>query len=278
MSTDVIESNTDSMSPRGVAGHPNRAGKGGQDEKPFLFLRLPAEIRNTIYHELLAWRHSQCEDNRLHEQPAITRVNRQLRAEALPLYYASSVVLHVKAESPENWVLLIQRVVEDFTAGTGRPLGSSTLHLLGGIQLDFFLTRVGYHIQIDLVADPDDLKGRAPGHPCGRMTVGSTTLNWADATALRAPCDEAVVQLGYNLMENIIGRERFRRRPFPLLDRFGQRAALDALRAFASACPHLTHALVRVNVPAIAKKNKNRWPTIRRQLNDLHQNHDRGSC
>ncbi|KAL2277572.1 hypothetical protein FJTKL_15324 [Diaporthe vaccinii] len=96
MSTDVIESNTDSMSPRGVAGHPNRAGKGRQDEKPFLCLSLPAEIRNTIYHELLAWRHSQCEDNRLHEQPAITRVNRQLRAEALPLYYASSVVLRVK--------------------------------------------------------------------------------------------------------------------------------------------------------------------------------------
>lgn len=219
------------------------------------FLSLPAEIRNTIYHELLTWHHSEHGDNRLLEQPAITRVNRKLRAEALPLYYATSIVLRVKAESPQGWIQTIQRVGDAFTGGPVASPGSSTMRLLGGIHLDFFMTQDGYHVEFDLVADPDNLKGPATGHPRGKITYGSTSLNWADATALRAACDEAVVRLDHNLMRGLVGPERSRGRSCPP-DMFGQRAALDALCAFASACPHLTHALVRVNFPYKRKESK----------------------
>ncbi|KAG6358484.1 hypothetical protein INS49_014368 [Diaporthe citri] len=246
--TDIIEASTDNIYRHGVESPPGEAGNGEQDEKPFPFLSFPGEIRDSIYHQLLSLHHSEREDNRLYEQPAITRVNRRLRAEALPLYYASSIVLRVKAESPEDWTPFIQRVVDVFTGGPVGSPGSSTMRLLGGIHLDFFLRQDGYHIEADLVADPDVLKAPATGRPLGpREKIGSAAMNWADATALRAACDEAVVRLEDDLMETLMGK-RFRGQSFKPLNIFNQRAALDALCAFASACPHLTHALVRVNV------------------------------
>jgi len=76
-------------------------------EQSFQFLKLSGEIRNAIYYlavvcpegvrplskteprELKSLGLPQAKEH--HQQPAITRVSRQLRHEALPLYYAKNV-------------------------------------------------------------------------------------------------------------------------------------------------------------------------------------------
>lgn len=218
-----------------------------------------------IYHQLLAWHHCERGDNRLYEQPAITRVSRQLRAEALTLYCASPIFLQIKGESPLDWVLLIQQVVDEFTGGRGGPPGSSTLRLLGDIQLDFFCTRYGIHIEIDLAAGPTNLVARAVGLPRGGVIVGRTALGWTDAITLRAACDKAAILLDGKLMSNMIPRG-IEGESLPFSNMFRQRDALDALCAFALACPHPTHALVRVKAPVLSVATKNRWPIVRRRL------------
>lgn len=210
-----------------------------------------------IYHQLLAWHHCERGDNRLYEQPYITRVSRQLRAEALPLYYASPTFLRVKAGSPRDCVPLIQRVVDDFTGGRGGPPSSSSLRLLRDIQLDFSWTRHGIHIEIDLATGPDNLVARALGLPRGGVIVGRTALGWTDAITLRAACDKAAILLHEKLMPKMVSRG-IEGESLPFSNMFRQRDALDALCAFAPACPHLTHALVRVKAPVLAVATNNR--------------------
>ncbi|KAK7715631.1 hypothetical protein SLS63_011387 [Diaporthe eres] len=241
MSTATIEASADTIARHGVADYPNEAEQGEQNEKPFPFLRLPAEIRNTIYHELLTWHWWEHEDNRLYEQPAITRVSSQLRAEALPLYFGEVVHL-VKTESSRDWVPSIQRIVDNFTRGPGGQPGSSSLRLLNGIQLDF-MTPSGVHIEVDLVTDPENLTVRAPGDPSERVIVGSPDLDWTDAAAVGAACDEAALLLEEDLRGGPLFAEEgvLLVQPSDIPD---QRAALDALRIFALACPHLTSVCI----------------------------------
>lgn len=166
----------------------------------------------------------------------------QLRAEALPLYYGGSVVLLVETESSQNWVPSIQRIVDNFTRGPdGRP-GPGSLRLLDGIQLDF-MTRSGVHIEVDLVTDPENLTVRAPGDPCERVMVGSPDVDWADAAAVGAACDDAALLLEEGLMGGRLLAEEgvLLVQPSDITD---QRAALDALRIFALACPHLTSVCI----------------------------------
>lgn len=170
-------------------------------------------------------------------------MSRQLRAEALPLYYyAGSIVLPVKAESSRDWLPSIQRIVDAFTGGPGGRTGSSTLQLLNGIQIDF-MTPSGVHVEVDLVTDPDNLTVRAPGGPCKRVIVGSSGLDWTDATAVRAACDEAAP-----LLEKDLRERTFLAEPgivhVQKSDISDQRAALDALCIFALACPHLTSVCI----------------------------------
>lgn len=59
----------------------------------FSFLLLPGEIRNTIYRDLLGPRFNRdgiISISLFRTQPAITRVNKQIRAESLSIYYAEN--------------------------------------------------------------------------------------------------------------------------------------------------------------------------------------------
>lgn len=169
-------------------------------------------------------------------------MNRQLRAEALPICYGGISVLLVETENPSDWVPFIQRVVGAFTSGPGGLAGSSTLRYLDGLQLDFMATRSpGVHIQVDMVVDPEDLTDPCPASldPCERFRVGSSGLDWTDAAIVRAACDEAAPLLEKDLMTR-----RFTTEENAVIvatsDVSVQKAALDALCVFASACPHLT--------------------------------------
>lgn len=58
-----------------------------QPKKVFEFLKLPAEIRNTIYWNVLVKRRSSYR----FAQPPLTLVNKQIRCESLPVLYGNSV-------------------------------------------------------------------------------------------------------------------------------------------------------------------------------------------
>lgn len=266
--TSIIDASTGGTNRHAVEDHANDAGKMKQDQvsqaarppsraQPVTdyaqdaspFLSLPAEIRNAIYHDVLLlelyWQFENGLDNEcIREQPAITRVNRQLRAESLPVFFAGGPVLPITTESSQDWVPYIQRLVDAYTGGPGGPPGSSTLRHLRRVQIDF-LTGTGIHIEVDLAIDPGDLSERAPDDPSERVMVGSPALDWTDAAAVRAACDEAAV-----LLEE---EEDLMRRLTPdegLVDIVSSSdvddriAALDALCIFALACPHLTSVCI----------------------------------
>lgn len=208
---------------------------------PSPFLRLPAEIRNTIYLDLIRWHHDEHDTSQLEEQPAITRVCRQLRAEALPLWPGAMVNL-IKTRSSRDWVPYIQRFVDAFTGGADGLPGSSTLRLLEHVELDF-MTPFGIHIEVDLVTDPEDTTVFDPVDRDKRVIVGSPGLDWTDAEAVRAACDEAACELA----DNLRGR--------PLRDDLGlvlvqtsdvrdHKAVLDCVRMFTLACPQLTSVCI----------------------------------
>lgn len=202
------------------------------------FLRLPAEIRTTIYHELIRWHRGQYETSELEEQPAITRVNRQLRAEVLPLFYDYTLIHLIQTKSSRDWVPYIQRMVDAFNGGADGQPGSSNLRLSYAIELDF-TTPYGTHIEVELYTKPELMAPRAPDDPDKRGTVGGPGLDWTDAAAARAACDEAATLLS----------EGLRARPFTddldlvlvqTSDESDHKAALDCVRIMALACPHLT--------------------------------------
>lgn len=219
----------------------------GLAQESFPFLSLPAEIRNAVYSALMrlqveSWYNDDRDNDCLREQPAITRVSKQLRAESLPVLFGGVAVLSVTTGSSRDWVPYIQRMVDAFTGAPGRPPSSSTLRLLSGVQLDF-QAEPDIYIKADLMLDPEDLTSEQPDEPPEWVAVGSPDLDWTDAAVVRAACDEAAIQLEHDLL----------RRTTPDEDHdwivsssgvHDHEAALDALRIFALACPHLTSVCI----------------------------------
>ncbi|KAG8156520.1 hypothetical protein KVR01_013624 [Diaporthe batatas] len=217
-------------------------GRPRRDRKPFPFLSLPGEIRNEIYWEVLGWDVDR-RGSRLGDQPAITRVNRQVRTEALRIYYNYSA-FEVRTSNSEEWVPFVQRVLYAFNGGPrGLPGGSeSTLQLLGALQVDF-LTDDGepqVRIEVELEHSPENAMEIDPEYDCEAVVVGSPDLDWTDAAAAQAACDEAARKLANDIT----------RRTTPVddeedLELFAastpadHRAALDATRLLALACPFL---------------------------------------
>lgn len=196
------------------------------------FLRLPAEIRTEIYHDLID------QSGQLEEQPAIARVNRQLRAEVLPLFYDETSAILVNRKSSQDWVTHIQRIVDAFTGSADSLPGSSNLRLLHDIQVNF-TTPYGTHIEVELVEEPGDMTPQTPDDPDRPVIVGSPGLDWTDAAAARAACDEAATLLA----ERLRARPRTDNRGLVLVqtsDESDHRAALDCARILALACPQLT--------------------------------------
>lgn len=195
----------------------------------------------------------------LNDQPAITRVNRQLRAEALPVYYSRPVTLCLGLRPFWSWAESIERLVDAFSVKAGLP-GSSTLRHITGLQLNLeSLDVFGMHIAIDMMSDPQEMMQRFPYNDIHeRVVVGSPGMDWTDATAVRAACHEAATRL-----ENISIKTRATIEAINSeareIDEFAgryeltsnmahQRAALDAMCAYASACPHLTRGVCIVDM------------------------------
>lgn len=216
-------------------------------QKPFPFLSLPAEIRNAVYGVLVDRLVDSCHDEErdnscLREQPAITRVNKQLRAESLPVFFGGIAVLLVTTESSRDWVPYIQRMVDAFTGAPGRPPSSTTLRLLSRVQFDF-QAGPDIYIKADLVLDPRDLSSQQPDERSEWVAVGSPDLDWTDATVVRAACDEAAIQLEHDLLRRLTPDED-QEEIVSSSDVHDHEAALDALRIFALACPHLTSVCI----------------------------------
>lgn len=209
-------------------------------QKPFPFFRLPGEVRNYIYWEVLSWDVDRWEGPRLLGQPAITRVSRQTRAEALELYYHYSS-LDITTSSSAEWAPFVQKVLDVFNGGPrGLPDRSrSTLQLLGRLRVSLSTTKVPkVWIDIELSHSPEDAMTIDPEDDCEAVVVGSPDMDWTDAAAVQAACDEAAKRLADDItrrttpdeedVELVVGSTPA-----------DQIAGLDALRLFALACPYL---------------------------------------
>lgn len=135
--------------------------------------------------------------SRLLDQPAITRVNRQIRAEALELYYDYSL-LEVETISSQEWVPFVQKVLDAFNGGPrGLPDGSpSTLRFLSALRLSFSTKVAEVEIKVDFDEDPEKIMElESEDDWYGVVVVGSPDMDWTDPAAVQAACDDAVRQL-----------------------------------------------------------------------------------
>lgn len=212
-------------------------------QEPLTFFHLPGEVRNAIYHDLISWHVDVRGERLLLDQPAITRVNRQTRGEALPLYYGERVGLLVKRSSSCEWVEAVQKITDAFTGGPkGLPGFSSTLRHVAGLELGFVTQDPALYIAGELTSGPETLMDEESDFET--VTVGSPDMDWTDAAAVRAACFEAAIQLNHNLIDRLFDDpDRDNINIIAASDRDDQRAALDAMCVVASACPRLTRSV-----------------------------------
>lgn len=199
-----------------------------QDKTPLSFLSLPTEIRNKIYRYSLVKRPSANPILGL-VQPPLTRTNRQIRSEALPIYYGNNeFVLEILPESWKDdtdcWANVI-RMFREFKAGRtgGRGTGSlqSIRHLTYRISSESFLA-----LEVILI---DTSKRRA------RKKKGRGCRSW-EAHAGFKPKDERVLQrwdLVYRLVEMSLGGEAE-------MHDSGMRRLVSTIVMVANECPAVT--------------------------------------
>lgn len=118
----------------------------------FPFLHLPAEIRNKIYRYLLVEDPSTGRIRSL-AQPPLTRTNKQVRSEALPIYYGENKFLlrssrtPIATTDPEEWPNFV-RMFRMFKAGRIGGRGTGSLRFIRNIRcrsgnaMDFKLYKV----------------------------------------------------------------------------------------------------------------------------------------
>ncbi|KAL1847799.1 hypothetical protein Daus18300_013841 [Diaporthe australafricana] len=106
-----------------------------------LFLAVPAEIRNKIYrHALVQAERGQRPGDRICglSQPALTRANKQIRSEALPIYYGQNFFQLNIASSmgecvPNDWSSFV-RMFSVFKAGRTGGWGTGSLQFIQDIE------------------------------------------------------------------------------------------------------------------------------------------------
>ena len=103
----------------------------------FRFLDLPAELRNEIYKFVLG----DCDRHKLRDQrtvpqpkvsfgyPPITKISRQIRAEALPIFYASSVFIFDSDKTGMQVATTLQRWMAEVAGEQVRHLTSVSVGL-----------------------------------------------------------------------------------------------------------------------------------------------------
>lgn len=182
---------------------------------------------------------------KLHEQPAITRVNRQLRAEALPIYFENPIRLELESSKiPCDWVKSVRKVINLYGGKSGSP-ASGTLRHVTGVHLSFEATgkawsrRRGLIISVDMLSDPKGMMKRELCRFNGMrpVVIGKPGMDWTDATAVRAACNDAATRLENQLKGISADRLNHEKIPHITAD---QRAALDVVCVLASACPWMT--------------------------------------
>lgn len=189
-----------------------------------------------IYHVLCP-----AQKPRLWDQPAITRVSKQLRAEGLAVYYMRPVHLLIDGDHTIDWVTCMYRIIDSFGSTPKCSSGSSTLQHVKGLELHLTMPD-GVHLTANLMSDSDRWMPPFPDNTYWRVGVGGPGMDWTDETAVETVCDEAATQLRNNLKERLArlleGEEE------PPSTAGIQQGALEALCALASACPpHLTNAI-----------------------------------
>lgn len=189
-------------------------------------------------------------------QPALTLVNRQVRAEALPIYYGENTLTHkVYTHSAEQWTGSVRKMITSFIGDTGSLPGPSSLRHLNNLNLmlkaDQLIPPVQIKIEMmsyalspeerideykDEMKDPelwsrwDEIRKR--------VRIGTTELNWTDHEAVRVAFNKATCRLGGNLAEMEVFLD------FELSSTTSDyRSALDVVRMLASACPRLTKSV-----------------------------------
>lgn len=175
----------------------------------FPFLLLPGELRNMIYRVLLGPKFDHGEITRIplsRNQPVITRVNKQIRAESLSIYYAENAFrLEVDLRNdhfgyPESMGYFnFCRFMERFTLAQGQSSGiQNPLRHIRDLEAKFFLKT--FHMfkrvaRFQKKADRDFMNcrpgsvgvtgGRLGGEntDCAdRTSVGALVKQWFEAT------------------------------------------------------------------------------------------------
>ncbi|KAG8158246.1 hypothetical protein KVR01_012007 [Diaporthe batatas] len=217
-----------------------------KNRRHFPFLRLPGEVRKKIY-RLMAGEFFDGYFHKLNEQPAITRVSRQLRAEALPICFEKPIKLELQSSKvPGDWVKSVKKAIALYR-GKSRSRASGTLRHVTGVHLSFeaspqaWSQRPGLIISVDMLSNP---KGMMRRQPCAfngmtPVMIGKPGMDWTNASAVRAACDDAAVQLEKQVAKVLPSRGAAQ---YEAIHRIAadQRAALDAVRVLASACPWMT--------------------------------------
>lgn len=181
-------------------------------------------------------------------QPALTHVSRQLRAEALPIYYGERIITHNLKIFSESWIDCVKSVegmVDAFTGGPNSVPGPGTLQHVSRLQLDLDLqdSRVRIRLILSDSLEPDTSLLDDVGPNLGDLVrVGHLGLDWADATAVQAACEDPFVELVNQLIAKLHAPPATPDCDSPLshLNILSQFYALRALRVLASACPRLT--------------------------------------
>lgn len=159
----------------------------------FCFLLLPAEIRNKIY------RNSLVEDpsaNRIRVlvQPPLLRTNKQIRSEALAMYYGENrFVLYIPRPSnkqdPDAWPNFI-RMFRVFKAGGTGGRGTGSLRFVRDMQFRLRETihNAFWQMRVTIEAVPT----RGEGNDLStvsrnglRLAEGAVTHFWLDRESLR---------------------------------------------------------------------------------------------
>lgn len=213
-----------------------------RSQRPFCFLKLPAEIRNKIYYDALVTR-TQAHWYSSAVQPALTRVNRQIRAEALPIYYRENIInFDVKADTPQKWVDTAREIIDAFGASSSGFPESSNFRYITYLHLEFH-TDVRYLLAAKLISADSPLEMNVdgdwrdlPAYPTHDVRVGRPGMDWRDDTAVRVACSVAAEILYGEVRHDVwslLNEES-------ALTRLIQRSALAGICVFAAACPHLT--------------------------------------
>ncbi|KAK2609420.1 hypothetical protein N8I77_002917 [Diaporthe amygdali] len=206
---------------------------------------MPPEVRNKIYRESLVSQSTLPQDLDDYDstatlsQPALTLANRQVRAEALPVYYGENIILQKYVTNlSKNWTCFAREIIDAFTGVPSSLPGSSSLGHITNLYLELSLSEFIFQMEVQM-SSGELIADTTTSWPEWRnmVRVGTADLDWTDADAVRAACNQATVDLVANLDD-----ELYRIFMVPMNGTVHQNT-LNAVCVLASACPHLTRSV-----------------------------------